>query len=121
MLTRFSHVMMYVYDLDRAVKWYTEILGFRIQFVAPKHYASLFHERMKCRLDLHPTSAGNPNVGHGPIAYFSTDDIDRDVAELRGKGVTVEDPRTEGSSPRFCGFKDSEGNWLGLEEDTVTR
>ena len=107
--------MTYVTEIDRAAKWYQQILGFRLEFQAGPHYASLFHDGMKFRLDLHPAK-GSADVGHGPIVYFETSDIDRSVADLRGKGVFVEDPRTEGSSPRFCGFKDSEGNWLGLEQ-----
>lgn len=54
MLKRFSHVMMYVLDLDRAVAWYGEHLGFTPRFVVSGAYASLFHEKLGCRLDLHP-------------------------------------------------------------------
>jgi len=54
MLTAFSHVMMYVNDLDRAAKWYQSVLGFRVKFLASPHYGSLMHDGMKFRLDLHP-------------------------------------------------------------------
>ena len=116
MIERFSHVMMYVTDLDRAVAWYGENLGFAVNFVAPKAYASLRHDVLGMRLDLHPTEETGGDVGHGPIPNFSTRNIDAAVAELKSKGVKVGEVRREGNSPRFMTFWDSEGNALGLEE-----
>lgn len=116
MLKRFSHVMMYVTDLDRAVRWYGENLEFAPRFVAPGAYASLAHEGIGCRLDLHPTETDGKDVGHGPIPYFVVDDLDAAAAALAGKGVKVGEIRREGDSPRFMTFWDSEGNALGLEE-----
>jgi predicted enzyme related to lactoylglutathione lyase len=115
MLTRFSHVMMYVNDMDRAARSYSSTLGFRIKFQAGPHYAMLVHDGMKFDPHLHP--ARQPSqIGGGPQVYFATDDIDAEVAALRSKGVTVENPRSEAGSPRFAGFRDSEGNELGLTE-----
>ena len=51
MLDRFSHVMLYVYDLDRAVKWYCDKLGFTERFVAPEAYASLWHQHRATKRD----------------------------------------------------------------------
>ena len=97
MLTAFSHVMLYVNDVDRAAKWYVQTLGFKIRFVAAPHYGILFHDAMKFRLDLHPTRGETAaNVGHGPQTFFVSDDLDAEVKSLRGKGVSVEDPRSEG-------------------------
>ena len=55
---------------------------------------------------------------------FATDDIDADVAELRGRGVVFEEYdfpglKTEGGiattgDARAAWFKDSEGNMLGI-------
>jgi catechol 2,3-dioxygenase-like lactoylglutathione lyase family enzyme len=115
MLSGFSHVMMYVNDVKRAADWYTSILGFKVKMLASPHYGILQHDGMKFRLDLHP--ARKPTqVGGGPQVYFETDDIDADVAALRGKGVSVDNPRSESGSPRFAGFRDGEGNELGLTE-----
>jgi catechol 2,3-dioxygenase-like lactoylglutathione lyase family enzyme len=116
MFERLSHVMMYVQDLDRAVKWYAGTLGFVPNFVVPNAYASLRHERTGTRIDLHPTEAKGADVGYGPIPNFLTRDIDSARAELQKKGVKVSDIKTEGNSPRFMVFWDSEGNALGLEE-----
>ena len=116
MLKRFSHVMMYVSDLDRAVSWYSEHLGFSPRFVVPRAYASLEHQRLGCRLDLHPSEAGGRDVGFGPIPYFEVAELDEFLSVLRNKGVRVGEPRREGSSPRFVTIWDSEGNAIGLEE-----
>ena len=107
--------MMYVNEMDRAVKWYTGILGFVPNFTSP-FYSSLRHDKMGCRLDLHPTEAASKDVGFGPIPHFITSDIDAARAELQKKGAKVGEIRKEGPSPRFMSFWDSEGNTLGLEE-----
>ncbi|MDX2050846.1 MAG: VOC family protein [Polyangiaceae bacterium] len=115
MFDRFSHVMVYVNDLERALDFYKGKLGFTADFETP-HYASLRHDGMKCRLDLHPSEAQSKDVGFGPIPYFLAEDFDLAVAELQRADVKVGEPRREGSSPRFVTFWDSEGNALGLEE-----
>lgn len=117
MFKKFSHPMMYVNDLERAVKFYSEILNFKAVFHHPGSYASMYNEAMNCRLDLHPTEANSKDVGFGALIYFSTTSMDRDLEILKEKGVKVGEPRTEGGSPRFVTFWDSEGNALGIEEE----
>ena len=108
--------MMYANDLGRAVTWYTEKLNFKARFYMENAYASLYHEEMNCRLDLHPTEAGSKDVGFGPIIYFLSDNLDRDLETLTNAGVKVGKPKMEGGSTRFVTFWDSEGNALGIEE-----
>lgn len=115
-LEGYSHPMLYVNDLARAVAWYKDVLGFEARFVAPDAYASLYHADLKMRLDLHPTEADSKDVGFGAITYFTTKNIDTAVMALKERGVKVGTPRTEGESTRFVSFWDSEGNTLGLEE-----
>ena len=116
MFDRFSHPMLYVNNLDRAVSFYTETLGFTPNFVIPNTFASLRHEKMGCRLDLHPSEADSRDVGFGTIPYFASGDFDKAISDLKEKGVKVGEPRSEGGSPRFVTFWDSEGNALGIEE-----
>lgn len=116
MFKRLSHPMLYVNDLARAVEWYKKVLGFKENFVSPDAYASLRHEGMGCRLDLHPSEADAKDVGFGAIVYFEPHDFDGAIDELKKKGVKVGTPRREGESPRFVTFWDSEGNALGLLE-----
>ena len=116
MFKKLSHPMMYVLDLERAVKFYNEKLNFKTRFHHPGAYASLFNEEMNCRLDLHPTEADSKDVGFGPMIYFSSDNLDRDLSLLQSSGVKTGTPKTEGGSHRFVTFWDSEGNALGIEE-----
>lgn len=115
-LASYSHPMLYVNNLNRAVQWYKEMLGFEERFVVPEAYASLFHPQLNMRLDLHPTEANSKDVGFGSIQYFTTSNLDQSVAALKERGVKVGEPRTEGESTRFVSFWDSEGNTLGLEQ-----
>jgi len=38
------------------------------------------------------------------------------LAALKAGGAETTEPKSEEGSPRFAAFKDSEGNWLGLQE-----
>jgi predicted enzyme related to lactoylglutathione lyase len=116
MFKKYSHPMLYVKDLSRAVEWYKSKLGFKENFVAPNAYASLRHDEMNFRLDLHPTEANSKDVGVGAINYFVPSDFDKAIEELKSKGVKVGVPKREGQSSRFVTFWDSEGNALGMEE-----
>ncbi len=115
MFKRVSHTMMYVNDVERAVRFYVEKLGARINFVAGKEYASLNFDQYGYRLDLHLTEAAGKDVGFGPILYFSTNEFDKTAAALKKLGIKIGAARTEGKV-RFMTFWDSEGNTLGVEE-----
>jgi len=119
MQLQFSHVMLYVRDMDRAARWYQDALGFVVKYMAAPHYASLWNEAIKLRLDLHPDTTGG-NAGHGAMIYFAAVELDAALSALRARGVVVSDPRRRGDSPRFTEFADSEGNPLGLYEAPPT-
>jgi catechol 2,3-dioxygenase-like lactoylglutathione lyase family enzyme len=115
MFKSFSHPMFWVQDVDAAVEWYSRVLGFTPVYHAPGKYATLGHESMACRLDLHGADREVAR-GDGPVPYFAALDIDAAVAALREKGVRVDDVQQQGDSPRFTSFYDAEGNELGIEE-----
>ncbi len=117
MFKKISHLMIYVNDLARAVNWYKENLGFKENFVAPNSYASLRHDEMNFKLDLHPSEADSKDVGFGALQYFTPHHFDEALEDLKNKGIKVGTPRREGSSSRFVTFWDSEGNALGLMEE----
>ncbi|MBK9974598.1 MAG: VOC family protein [Planctomycetes bacterium] len=116
MFERFSHIMLFATDLARALAWYQEKLGFKVNFAQPPYYASLRHEGAKVRLDLHPSEAGAKDVGFGPMPFFAVKDVDATLKELAAKGVKVGQAKREGDSPKFATFWDCEGNALGIEE-----
>lgn len=111
-----SHIMLYVTDFQRALDWYTGVLGCEINFSHAPHYASLRLASAGLNLSLHPTEAGGKDVGFGPLPYFQVADIDAVLKQLASKGVRVGQARSESGSPKFATFWDSEGNALGLQE-----
>lgn len=107
-------------DLDRAVAFYRDVLGFR--FVAKFDPPGLvFFDLGNVRLLL---EAGAPES----LLYLGVDDIDATWASLRSHDVTLEsEPHlihrdedgtfgSAGSEEWMAFFRDSEGNLVGLVE-----
>ena len=117
MALTFSHVQLYVHDLSRAMRFYQRVLGFIPGYVAEPEYAQLRNDAMQFSIALH--HAHEPSdVGAGPVPYLVSNQFDEEIRELREKKVEVDEPRREGDSPRFTCFKDSEGNYWGLQESS---
>src|SRR5580765_7120271 len=115
---------MYAYipasDLSRARKFYEEKLGF-----TPKQEIAggvVYEFAAKTACFLYPT----PNAGTSLAsqAFWQVDDVEREVAELKARGVAFEDYDMPGEkSPsgvvtaggaKAAWFKDSEGNMLAI-------
>ena len=111
----FSHVQLYVHDFNRAMRFYQRVLNFLPSYVAEPVYAQLCNDAMQFTIALHAAKAAE-DVGRGPVPYLKSGQFDEVIRELREAKVQVEEPRTEGDSPRFTSFKDSEGNVWGLQE-----
>ena len=115
---------MYAYipakDVDRARQFYERKLGFRpTQEIAG---GVVYESRDKTACFLYPT----PNAGTSQAsqAFWEVDDVEREVAELKARGVKFEDydlPSDKSPSGVLTGggakaawFKDSEGNILAI-------
>ena len=109
-----------VRDVARARKFYEEKLGFE-----PKHETAggvVYEFGGGTGCFLYPT----PHAGTSKAsqAFWQVDDVEREVAELRARGVTFEEYdvpglRTErgiatGGGARTAWFKDTEGNILAV-------
>ena len=121
MLQRFP---MFAYipakDMARARRFYEEKLGWRPKQEISGGVAYEFATGTACFL--YPT----PNAGSSRAsqAFWSVDDVEREVAELRARGVTFEDYDMPGEkSPsgvvtaggaKAAWFKDSEGNIMAV-------
>lgn len=110
-------------DLDRAVEFYTEVLGLPLLARAPT-WAALGAEGVEIHLYLH----GGATEG----LEFRVADLNREVAALAGRGVGLaagrKEPDLDRVQPngvrvfpwgRIAEFLDSEGNRLALVEETV--
>jgi len=108
-------------DIARARRFYEDKLGFRPKEIAGG-VAYEFGDRTPCFL--YPT----PNAGTSKAsqAFWQVDDVEREVAELKSRGVEFEDYDMPGErSPsgvitaggaKAAWFKDTEGNILAIIE-----
>jgi predicted enzyme related to lactoylglutathione lyase len=118
---------MYAYipvkDVNRARKFYEEKLGFKPRQQTPGGVIYEFADHTACFL--YPT----PNAGTSKAsqAYWQVDDVEREVNELKSRGVMFENydvpgMKTENSIATAGGakaawFKDTEGNILAVIQD----
>ena len=110
-------------DVPRARKFYEEKLGFRPGEEIAGGVVYQFGKGTACFL--YPT----PNAGtsRASQAFWQVDDIEREVAELKKRGVNFEDYDMPGMKTKdgiFIGggakaawFKDSEGNILAVIQE----
>ena len=115
---------MYAYipakEVDRARKFYEDKLGFKPKQESAGGVVYEFDKGTGCFL--YPT----PNAGtsRASQAFWQVDDIEREVTELKARGVKFEDYDTPdmkgdngiytGGGARAAWFKDSEGNILAV-------
>lgn len=111
---------MYAYipvkDVARARQFYELQLGFTPKREAAGGVVYAFGERTSCFL--YPT----PNAGTSKAsqAFWEVDDIEREVAELKRRGVNFEeyegtkDGIATGSGAKAAWFKDPDGNTLAV-------
>ena len=107
-------IQISVSDMDRAIDWYCENLGFA---VSKDHYhypvaVDLVHEG--CRLLLHradrSTDIDYPHVSQTLIC-FETNDIAKSLDNLKHKGVElIHDTPQEFPAGLYAGFRDPFGN-----------
>ena len=111
-------------DVARARRFYEEKLGFKPRSELGGGVTYEFADRTACFL--YPT----PNAGtsRASQAFWQVKDVEREVAELRARGVQFEEYDQPGmktvngiadaGGARAAWFKDTEGNILALIQST---
>jgi catechol 2,3-dioxygenase-like lactoylglutathione lyase family enzyme len=123
------HAAASVGDLNRAVKWYEEKLGFKLilrkQQSAEREIAWLTIPGYRIDLIQLKGSLKRPETkdhvmvqGWGHVV-FSVPNVNRTYAILKARGVQFPEPvaTNEALHIRTCHFPDSEGNWLEIYQD----
>jgi catechol 2,3-dioxygenase-like lactoylglutathione lyase family enzyme len=114
-----GNATIYVSDMDRAVTFYTEVLGLRLTFRAGDHWAGI-DAGDGLQLGLHPAGPRSPapgSVGAVTVGFAVDEPIDHVISVLAGRGVAVQGPvvDTEGRL-RLAFFADPDGNPLYMAE-----
>ena len=122
-IKQIGRVIIPVSDQDKALEFYTGILGFEVRADIP------FGEGDRW-LEVGPPGAATgiaimpPRPGASPgqdqsCVAFTTDDLDSAQAELKERGVDVDETMGgEGPVPRMFFFRDPDGNnLLEVEEN----
>lgn len=114
-----GNVTIYVSNMDRAVRFYTETLGLRLAYRFGDHWASV--ELGKgLTIGLHPASAEMPAGRRGSMSVgleLGGVSIESAVSQLEAKGVRFDGPiNDQGKAGKFVGFADPDGNQLYLAE-----
>jgi predicted enzyme related to lactoylglutathione lyase len=102
---KFSYVIKFVADMNRAVIFYRDVLGLQLKFESPGWSEFVTGETT---LALHPASAKNP-AGAVELG-FRVPDIQKFYLEMRAKGVNFSMPPTKQDfGGLLAQFVDSEG------------
>ena len=105
---RLHQISMRVHDLDRAVRFYRDVLGVPFLFAVPPRLA--FFDCGGVRLML---SIPEPAFDHpGSVLYFAVDDIEAAYSALKTQGVPF-----KGAPHRIATLTDREV-WLAEFNDT---
>lgn len=110
-------VTIFVADMDRAVRFYTEVLNCKIQFHFANQWAQL-KALDGTTIGLHPASNENPAGVKGSV-YLGievTDSIHKAVKEMKAKGVKFIGPIRDDEQILYAEFEDPDGTPLYLAQ-----
>ncbi|MGN6513821.1 MAG: VOC family protein [Lysobacteraceae bacterium] len=113
----FSAPVLPVADLDRALAWYRDRLGFAIEFVHAGHYAGIVRDgcriHLKCGMPVRADREAFAAGGHVDLC-IGVDDAGAVAKAFAGAVGEVAVPLREASYGREIYLRDPEGNLLAL-------
>ncbi len=107
---------IFVSDLDRAVRFYTESLGLSVQYRAGNEFA-MIDAGNGLMIGLHPASSQGPDPGTPgaiSVGFNVTAPSEQVVETLQQRGVTFRGPIKDDDPVRLAFFGDPDGNDLYL-------
>ena len=114
-MTRGGMATIYITDMDRAVRFYTETLDLKLQHRAADHFATI--DAGGLLIGLHPQGPHSPVPGSSgsiQIGLNVTRPIDDVVDELKRRGVAFRGPIIDDDPVKLAFFGDPDGNDLYL-------
>lgn len=110
-------VTIFVNDMDRAVRFYVEVLNCKIQFHFANQWAQL-KSLDGTTIGLHPASKENPAGVKGSIllGIEVKDSIHKVVDEMKAKGVKFIGPIRDDEQILYAEFQDPDGTPLYLAQ-----
>jgi uncharacterized protein len=115
----FSWVEIPVKDIERAAKFYGQLLGREVSIddVPPRRMATLYFEPNEVGGSLLQAPGVEPS-NQGAHVYLNAgrgSDLEKMIERVRSLGAEIIVPATPmGNDGRFATFKDTEGNMLSL-------
>jgi catechol 2,3-dioxygenase-like lactoylglutathione lyase family enzyme len=109
---------IYVSDMERAVRFYTETLGLKLMYRGGPGYTAIDGGK-GLEIGLHTTHPGGPQPGPGgpiQVGLYVDEPIGQVVATLRERGAQVGDPFAGGGPITLATLADPDGNPLYLCE-----
>lgn len=112
-----GNVTVYVSNMDRAVRFYTEVLGLKLVYRFGDHWASVAVAQ-GLTIGLHPASEQSPagRKGSMTIGLELSGSIEDAMKTLAARGVAFHGIANEGKAGRFAHFEDPDGNTLYLAQ-----
>jgi len=135
MITRMSHVLVWVKNQQEALEFYRDKLGFEVDTDAmigddfrwltmkiksqPGFEIILMEPNPGMMLDEESASQLRSLVDKGVLGggVFEADDIHKTYEELKRQGVSFKGPPTVQSWGTATVMKDNSGNWFSLSQD----
>lgn len=111
-----GNATVFVSDLDRAVQFYTQVLGLKLTHRFGDHWATVDAGK-GLTIGLHPARPNFPAPGTKGAIMLGLeigDSIDEVVARLTARGVAMNGPIIRASEGSFAHFTDPDGNELYL-------
>ncbi len=110
-------VTIFVSNMDRAVQFYTEVLGMKLEYRFGDHWASLKTDD-GMTVGLHPASKESPagRKGSITIGFEVSESIERAVTAMKEKGVKFVGPIVDDKEIKAAHFEDPDGNEMYIVE-----